>query len=196
MPELSTPATNGGVFEVLTARRALRLTVIGLSVVFMAVVVVGSLSGFSLAPVLSDSMQPAIGRGDAVLIRMVDTRTLRAGDIPVIVPPGQSEPVAHRITRVTAEPAGPAFITRGDANPLTDPWRSTVTAPQTPKVIATLPYAGQAHSVFGAPSVRPLLVGALGLLLTVVAVRAVASSPAPPEPRRSTPSGTPPSGTI
>ena len=163
----------------VTFRRTLRLVAIGLSGVVMAVVVVGSLMGLRLAPVLSDSMQPTIDRGDAVLIKMVDTSTLRAGDIPIIVPPGRSDPVAHRIEQVTVAPAGPAFITRGDANPLSDPWRSTATARQTPKVIATLPFAGQAQRLFGATPVRPILVGALGTLLTYVAVRAVASSPAP-----------------
>ena len=167
----------------VTARRTLRALLVGVPVLVLVVVLAGLLlGGLALSPVLSGSMEPTMSRGDAVLVKLVDTGDLRVGDVPVVVPPGQSSPVAHRIERVDAGPAGPVLLTRGDANDVRDAWRSTVTAPRTPKVVAVVPHAGHAQLLFGRLPARPFLVGLAGVLLTALAVRAVASSPAPPEP--------------
>ena len=162
--------------------RALRAAAVCLSLALGVLAAGLVLSGVSVSPVLSDSMAPGFQRGDAVLIRLADTGSLQVGDIPVLTPPGQTAPVAHRIERVLSDSTGHAFQTRGDANSATDAWRSSVLTAQTPVVVGVLPHAGLVNQLFGPLPARPVLVALVGIILTALAVRVVTPSPAPLAP--------------
>jgi signal peptidase len=76
-----------------------------------------------IVPVSGTSMRPTLQGGDLVVLRGVDPRALRKGDIVAVnVPkdarsqyslPGQ---IVHRIVRVGHDSGGIFFITKGDAN--------------------------------------------------------------------------------
>ena len=62
-------------------------------------------------PVLSGSMEPAIPVGSAVVIKPVDPRTLKVGDV-ICYQFSDSMLVTHRIAEIN----GTGFVTKGDAN--------------------------------------------------------------------------------
>ncbi|HEY8136104.1 MAG TPA: signal peptidase I [Candidatus Limnocylindrales bacterium] len=91
-----------------------------------------------LAPVLSNSMQPAFSAGDLVITQTVPISSIRVGDVITFVPPGGGRSVIHRITSMQDG----VVTTRGDANSTDDPWRATLAGPTTDRLVAVLPYAG------------------------------------------------------
>jgi signal peptidase len=113
------------------------------------------LFGLHLGPVLSNSMQPAFSAGDLVVTRAAPIDSLVAGQVIVFVPPGHDQPVAHRVVSI----AGTTVTTRGDANPVDDPWQVQLSGTNVERVIATVPYLGWSSQLQ-----RPLLVLALVLL--------------------------------
>jgi signal peptidase len=137
-----------------------------------AVVVAHVVVGLSAAPVLSDSMQPAYGRGDLLITRLEPSLGLRAGEIAVFTPPGMTAPVAHRITGVARTPSGSiALSTKGDANPAADSWHAVLYQRQVPVVVTAVPRVGAVVMALDADAgtVRAGVVGVLGCTLTAVA---------------------------
>ena len=166
-------------------RRALvrrGLCVLGLGL-FGVVAVARLVLHVGVSPVLTDSMSPTFSAGDVVLTRLVDARDLRVGDVPAVIPPGQSSPYVHRIVEVRPGDALPVLVTRGDANDATDPWRAELTTAQVPVVVAHVPELGHLLVALGSTSSRALLVALLGLAVTALAVQQVLLLPAP-SPRR------------
>ena len=153
----------------------LRLLLLVGTVLGAAGVALALATGVSAQPVLSASMAPSLDVGDLVLVRSVPTSSLRVGDIPLIVPTGQVIAVAHRITQLTPGTGGPTLTTRGDANRSADAVRPTVLGPTAPRVIAVVPKVGQLARLLSRQPVQPILIGGLGILLTGLALRTVAS---------------------
>ena len=90
--------------------------------------------------VLSDSMQPKFGRGDLLLVKAIDRTSLKPGDIPVL--PILGEPgsqFAHRVISVERDGGRIAVRTKGDANPVADPWKLEITSKQVPLVVNAVP---------------------------------------------------------
>ena len=69
--------------------------------------------------VLSGSMNPEIEVGDLVLVKDVDTNTLKEGDIIAYRDSGDKV-TTHRIVEVIKEDGNLSFITKGDANNAND----------------------------------------------------------------------------
>lgn len=154
---------------------ALRMAGFLFSALVIAGFAVAMVTGISAKPILSSSMAPSMDVGDLVLVRSVATSSLRIGDIPLLIPKGQVTAVAHRITAITPGPQGPTLTTRGDANTTVDAVHAPITNPTTTRVIAVLPKFGKVSSVMASRTARPLLIVGLGVLLTVMALRAVTS---------------------
>lgn len=153
----------------------------------IAVAVVGRLVlGFGLSWVVSDSMAPTFHRGDLVLTRLVDSAALRVGDVPVIVPPGESGSYVHRVVAVDSSAGAPVLRTRGDANGADDAWSARLTTPQVPRVIAVAPGLGRLTLLAQEPQTRALLIALIGLLVTALAVREVLLHPSSVPPARLT----------
>ena len=85
--------------------------------------------------VLTGSMDPVVPAGALVTSRPVDAASIVPGDVVMYVPPAPfvtgGTPVAHRVTAVERENGDVLVRTKGDANPVEDPWtlnasRSTV----------------------------------------------------------------------
>lgn len=74
--------------------------------------------------VRSGSMAPAIPVGALVLATRASAAELGAGDVIVFQRPDQpGVMVVHRVDAVEQSPAGPVFVTKGDANGTPDAWR-------------------------------------------------------------------------
>jgi len=78
--------------------------------------------------VLSGSMEPAIGTGDAVLVQSVDPQQIETGDVITFGESGDERPTTHRVIGVNEGENGLAFETKGDNNE--DPDASAVPAEQ------------------------------------------------------------------
>jgi signal peptidase I len=127
-----------------------------------AVLSVGSAARFAdlhVQTVLSNSMQPTFSAGDIVVTRAVPMDAVRVGDVIVFQPPNQPKPVIHRVTSLR----GSVVTTRGDANPVDDPWRVTLAGENQYRLVAVLPGVGWLTQLQ-----RPLLLLAVLLIGLVV----------------------------
>lgn len=75
-----------------------------------------------LNPVLTGSMRPGIQPGDLVVTAPVDVATLKPGDVIAFFPPQATVAVLHRLLSVDRREDGTWITTKGDANPVADPW--------------------------------------------------------------------------
>jgi signal peptidase I len=64
------------------------------------------------------SMHPLFKAGDILEFRPCDVLSIRKGDVIVLTPPGEGNPIVHRVIERMAD----RVRTRGDGNPLPDPW--------------------------------------------------------------------------
>jgi signal peptidase len=147
---------------------------LGLGLLLLALLATRFL-GFSVIAVNSDSMAPAISRGDAIVVKPVAPADIEPGDVILFRSGGDAIPTVHRVVgvhefeaRITSRSTGLTtvstsyrFATRGDGNPLPD----AVSVPAEDvlgEVWFTVPTAGAA---FGVPA-RLILLGAAGAFAT------------------------------
>jgi len=139
--------------------------------------------------VLSGSMEPAIGTGDAVLVQSVDPQQIETGDVITFGSSGDERPTTHRVIGVNEGDGGLTFETKGDNNE--DPDASPVPAEN---VEGTVMSFGPLHSIpligyvinftgtpigFGALFVVPLVLLVLNEVYNVVSSSSPASDEAP-----------------
>lgn len=102
-----------------------------LAVAAMLVVNVGPLFlPYRVYTVLSGSMEPTIPVGSEIVLREADASTIEKGDIITFNRPGQAgQLVTHRVVAVVTDPTSGqrAFLTKGDANAVSDNWRIPAT---------------------------------------------------------------------
>ena len=114
----------------------------------------------------SGSMEPVIDVGDLVFLTRVDGADVRVGDVITFDRPDRpGTTVIHRIAAVEPSPDGRAFRTKGDANPVRDPW--LVPAPRTAwRYAFRVPKLGYAFGALGSTLLRAaLLAGAAALVV-------------------------------
>ncbi len=151
-------------------RRALR---IGATALLATAVLAGlgllvpALLGYERYVIVSGSMRGTYDQGSLVFDEVVPVRALRVGDVITYRPPPGSGPaglVTHRI--VAIEPDG-RFRTKGDANPVADPWTFRLTGERQARVVAGVPYAGHALAALSDRRVRMLIVGIPAALIAL-----------------------------
>lgn len=77
--------------------------------------------------VLTGSMNPTVATGSLVVGTRVTATGVRVGDIVMFAPPPPyrapgGAPIAHRILQVASRHGDRYLTTKGDANPVADPW--------------------------------------------------------------------------
>lgn len=147
-------------------RRWWRVAASGLFAVLAAALVAGAvavnLEHLKLEPVLSGSMRPGIQPGDLAVLRPTSADHLHVGEIIAYLPPGQTTPVMHRIASITAD----GIVTKGDANPVDDPWgRVKPQSASVERLVTVIPKVGFMIDVR-----RQLLAIVGGILLLALAV--------------------------
>ena len=74
--------------------------------------------------VLSGSMEPVLGTGDISVVKTIAPLDARPGDIVTFRDPSNDERlITHRVRAMRAEGDGVFFVTRGDANNVSERWR-------------------------------------------------------------------------
>lgn len=103
--------------------------------------------------VLTGSMQPTIPVGSAVIVKSIEARRLKEGDIICFKSFQEQRSITHRIVRITQT----GFITKGDANEEPDPFiiheRNVIG-----KVVFTIPYLGYLSYIIRTPLGFALLI--------------------------------------
>lgn len=131
--------------------------------------------GVQFLRVLSPSMVPALPVGDVVVVRHMPADQVSIGDVVVLRTPREGAPYIHRITRIERDDRGLTVYTKGDANPVEDPWAVRLFEPQVHVLVMVLPLNGLTHLMDHAqPLVLPLFligVGATGVFAWYAIVR-------------------------
>lgn len=83
--------------------------------------VLPKLTGGASMTVLTGSMEPDLPVGSVVVVRPVDPRSLKPGDVATYEQVGGSNLVTHRIVGIDRTTTPMTFTFRGDRNPVPDP---------------------------------------------------------------------------
>jgi signal peptidase len=141
------------------------------AVALAAVVLVPALLGYQRYVITSGSMTGTYDRGSIVYDRVVPTGSLRVGDVITYDPPPGAGPaglVTHRIVAIRPQREGVrVFRTKGDANPVRDPWTFTLSRPAQARVAFHLPYVGFLLAALADRRLRILVVGVPALLVAL-----------------------------
>jgi signal peptidase len=122
--------------------------------------------GWQRYAIVSGSMAGAYDRGSLVFDDVVPVSRLRVGDVITYRPPAADHLVTHRIAWIgRAGDGARLFRTRGDANPVADPWTFRLDRPTQARVRFGLPYAGYAVAALARRDVRLLGIALPALLL-------------------------------
>ncbi|KAJ3076951.1 Signal peptidase complex catalytic subunit S11C [Podochytrium sp. JEL0797] len=125
--------------------------------------------------VLSESMEPAMQRGDLLLLSMFDT-PIRVGDITVFKIAGKDIPIVHRVLEVhdNATTGKHYLLTKGDNNPVDDRGlynrqQMWVTEKEVVgRVTAYLPYIGMVTIILNDyPQLKVVLLGVMGIFVLI-----------------------------
>ena len=119
-----------------------------------AAILVSTLSlGFS--PVLSNSMTPSFHAGEVVITQPEKRTQLRVGDVVILpLPDGSGQRYLHRIVQVLTKNGEVLVRTKGDNNPLPDPWTLRIDSSEVPKAVGSLPKIGMVSAYFRNTSIR------------------------------------------
>jgi signal peptidase len=113
-------------------------------------------------------MSPSFEPGSVVITRQVPTSDLSPGDAVILpLPDTAGQRYLHRLIDVKHLGTKVHVKTKGDNNPLADPWTLEVTSSTAPVAIASIPYVGWTANVLRWTVVR-LAFAALVILLVGV----------------------------
>jgi signal peptidase len=141
----------------------------------LGILLIGTaLLGWQRYVIVSGSMTGTYDRGALVLDQVVPTASLRVGDVITYHPPagaGPNELVTHRLVAIAAGPRGErVFRTKGDANPVADPWTFTLPHAHQARVRAGIPFAGFAVAALSSRRLRLLIVGFPAALIALASL--------------------------
>lgn len=108
--------------------------------------------------VLSNSMEPSISPGDAVIVGDVAPEDVQVGDVITFRREADQPPVTHRVTEVIEADGTHRFRTKGDNNEDADPW-TVGTDALIGKVWVTIPLIGHVVQFGNSPAGAAVLVG-------------------------------------
>ncbi len=153
-------------------RRAGRLAsgaVLAVAVIAALLVLVPTLLGMQRYALVSGSMAGSYDEGTLVLADVVPVDALEVGDVITYTPPPGAGPghlVTHRIASTGRDAQGQrTFRTKGDANPVADPWTFSLLSERQARVRVGIPYAGHALTALGRRDVRLAVIALPALLI-------------------------------
>ncbi len=143
--------------------------------------------GLRYEPVLTGSMSPGLPTGSLLVLAPVDATRITAGQVIAFRPPkpyGEpgGAPVVHRVASLTQDSGTTVLTTKGDANPVADPWHIDLASGTYSREVAHIPYAGQLVILvrsIGLTGFAAIATGFLALVLAARALRASLQAPAP-----------------
>lgn len=131
-------------------------------------------------PILSGSMRPTFDPGSMIITRPIPLSRVKTGEILLFRPPGSNASFAHRVIAVQGGPSHPIITTKGDANPVADPWRAQLQGGSAYQVVGEVPKLGWLLAGGIQIWIRALLVALVGLSVTVAGARSLLGGSAAP----------------
>ena len=148
-----------------------------LSIALLAVLLVGTLLGYRALTIRSGSMNPTIQVGDVVVDTSVSPLTVRPGQIVTFRDPAIGQQlVTHRVVAMHRVGKAVDFVTKGDANLVSEHWSVPVTGHLGRKVFM-IPGVGRVVAVLSAKAVRVIAVALAALLVAGVGLRRIWRQP-------------------
>jgi signal peptidase len=152
---------------------ALCALIVVAGILFGLFLIVPSVMGWERYVIVSGSMTGTYDRGSLVFDEVVPVKSLKKGDVITYRPPRGSGPeglVTHRIHSIGRDPKtkAPVFRTKGDANPVADPWVFTLPNKSQARVVTGAPYMGFALAALAQRKFRMVLVGVPALLIALI----------------------------
>ena len=130
-------------------------------------------AGYKPIAVYSGSMTPTIGVGALAIDRPIDSKDVRVGDVITFSDPHvRSRLVTHRVIEILQTRQGPAYRTKGDANPSRDPWTIRLTG-QVGRVSFDVPLAGYVLVYAHTREVRGVLIFMVAAFVLVGVLRRI-----------------------
>ncbi len=125
---------------------------------------------YKVYTVLSGSMEPNLHVGSVVVLRPTPAEQIRIGDIITFQRPGRRGVfITHRVVNITKTNFGPAFITKGDANGVSDSWTIPVSGTGL-KYWFDIPLLGFLFAILESPVGRICFILAPALILAAVLI--------------------------
>jgi signal peptidase len=134
--------------------------------------------GYEPMVIVTGSMQKTLPVGSLVVSHKVDPRVLQVGDVISFQKPIGAKGIdTHRIVAIKNDHGKRLYQTKGDNNPVVDPWMITFD-PGVPahRVAFSLPYAGNALLFARSSGGRLSLVGLVCLILLLSIFKAIAAT--------------------
>jgi signal peptidase len=181
--QVAAPASHCGLVRTLL-RLSMAAVVALLSLCLVGIAVAVFWFHLSARPVLSGSMRPRFAPGSVIVTRSLPVNQVRPGDIIMFTPPGWSASVAHRVVSVSGPADHPVISTKGDANPVKDPWHARLNGTTVPEVVASVPWLGWAMTDVAHHWLRAFLIAFVGLGVGIPGVRAILRGPDEAEPEQ------------
>lgn len=126
--------------------------------------------------VYSGSMEPAINVGGIVIIRPVDTATVRVGDVITFKVEGNEDlMITHRVVEVTNNGGENQFLTKGDANEDYDS-APVSSGDVVGKVCLDIPYLGYLMDFMHKPLGFGLVIGIPAIIIILMEIRSMSLS--------------------
>ena len=133
---------------------------------------VPSLLGYQRYVITGGSMSGSIDRGSLVFAKKTPEEQLKVGDVITYRPPrgiAPQELVTHRIVSIRHDRSGRLVLrTKGDANPIADPWTFTPDQRDQARTVAHIPYVGFAFAALGDHVLRILLLALPAILIALL----------------------------
>jgi signal peptidase I len=130
--------------------------------------------GWERYAIVSGSMTPAFDKGSLVLDEVVPVDQLRVGDVITYMPPAGDHLITHRISWIGRDDAGnQVFRTKGDANPVADPWTFRLDEPTQARARIGVPKVGYALAALSRKDVRMGAIALPALLIAMVSLAAL-----------------------
>jgi signal peptidase I len=154
-------------------RWPLRL-VLALVISACALLALGTLSGtYKVLTVPTGSMNPTIPTGAAILVRSEGVADVARGQVIVFHSPTTGVLTVHRVVDVERTGRGTVVRTKGDNNPVADPWAARLDGGTVYRLAAVVPGVGNVTERLGPTWVRLALAGASAALVLVGGLRLI-----------------------
>jgi len=130
--------------------------------------------------VLSDSMEPALRRGDLIVAMSIRPAEARPGDVITFTDPSRpGRLLTHRLVRTERHGPVQAMVTQGDANAVPERW-SVPFGGRIGRVAYRVPFVGRLVLALPGGPARRVIFAAPLLLLALLELRATFRRPHPP----------------
>lgn len=130
--------------------------IVGIATLALLALAVGPhVFGYRTVVMRTSSMEPVISPGDVVVISSEPVSALAIGQILTFAAPVAGNPVySHRVTSVRTSQGGTVVMTKGDANPVADPWQARISDARVWHVVQVVPWLGWVIAALHRPVVH------------------------------------------